>query len=54
MINWLNKMSLVKILDWFNARQENTANTKFGKKRWKTKIIERDKLFLKYFSVTKN
>lgn len=54
LLNWLNKMSLVKILDWFDARQETTVDTKFGKKRWKTEIIERDKLFLKYLGVTQN
>lgn len=54
LLNWLNKMSLVKILDWFDARQETTVDTKFGRKRWKTEIIERDKLFLKYLGVTKD
>lgn len=54
LLNWLNKMSLVKILDWFDARQETTVDTKFGKKRWKTEIIERDKLFLKYLGVSKD
>lgn len=52
LLNWLNKMTLVKILDWFDARQETTVDTKFGRKRWKTEIIERDKLFLKYLGVT--
>ncbi len=52
LLNWLNKMSLVKILDWFDARQETTVDTKFGRKRWKTEIIERDKLFLKYLGIT--
>ncbi len=46
-------MSLVKILDWFDAKQETTVYTKFGRKRWKTEIIERDKLFLKYLGVTR-
>lgn len=54
LINWLNKMSLVKILDWFDARQETTVDTKFGRRRWQTEIIERDKLFLKYLGVTKD
>lgn len=54
LLNWLNKMTLVKILDWFDVRQETTVDTKFGKKRWKTEIIERDKLFLKYLGVTKD
>lgn len=52
LLNWLNKMSLVKILDWFDARQETSVDTKFGRKRWKTEIVERDKLFLKYLGVT--
>lgn len=54
MLNWLNKMILVKIFDWFDARQETTVDTKFGRKRWKTEIIERDKLFLKYLGVTRD
>ncbi len=54
LLNWPNKMSLVKIPDWFDARQETTVDTKFGRKRWKTEIIERDKLFLKYLGVTKD
>ncbi len=54
LLNWLNKMYLVKILDWFDARQETTVNTKFCRKRWKTEIIERNKLFLKYLGVTKD
>lgn len=54
LLNWLNKMTLVKILDWFDARQETTVDTKFGRKRWKTEIIERDKLFLKYLGITRD
>lgn len=26
LLNWLNKMSLAKILDWFDARQETTVD----------------------------
>lgn len=54
LLNWLNKMSLAKILDWFDARQETTVDTKFGRRRWQTEIIERDKLFLKYLGVTRD
>ncbi len=54
LLNWINKMSLIKILDRFDARQETTVDTKFGRKRWKTEIIERDKLFLKYLGVIKD
>ena len=54
LLNWLNQMTLVKILDWFNARQETTADTKFGRKRWKTEIIEYDELFLQYLGVTRD
>lgn len=54
LLNWLNKTSMVKILDWFDARQETSVNTKFGRTRWTTEIIERDKLFLQYLGVIKN
>ncbi len=46
-------MSLVKILDWFDARQETSVNTRMGKQRWKTEIIERDRLFLERLGVIK-
>ena len=49
-----NLLDFVKILDWFDARQETTVDTRFGRKRWKTEIIERDKLFLKYLGVTRD
>ncbi len=53
LLNWLNKMSLVKIMDWFDARQETSVNTRMGKQRWKTEIIERDRLFLERLGVIK-
>ncbi len=53
LLNWLNKMSLVKIMDWFDARQEISVNTRMGKQRWKTEIIERDRLFLERLGVIK-
>ena len=46
LLNWLNKMSIPKLMDWFDAVQETTVNTNFGKARWKSETIERDRLFL--------
>lgn len=53
LLNWLNKMSVAKLFDWFDAVQETTVNTKVGKARWKTEAIERDRLFLQRLG-TKN
>lgn len=53
LLNWLNKMSVAKIFDWFDAVQETTVNTRFGKARWKTEAIERDRLFLQHLGVIK-
>ncbi len=53
LLNWLNKMSVAKIFDWFDAIQETTVNTRPGKARWKTETIERDRLFLQHLGVIK-
>ncbi len=54
MLNWLNKMSIAKLMDWFDAVQETTINTNFGKIRWRTETIDRDRLFLRLLGVLKN
>ena len=46
LLNWLKKMSVAKLFDWFDAIQETTVNTNIGKVRWRTETIERDRLFL--------
>ena len=51
LLNWLNKMSISKILAWFDAVQETTVKTNVGRKRWQTEIIERDRLFLEKLGV---
>ena len=51
LLNWLNKMSIAKLMDWFDAVQETAVNTNFGKARWKTETIERDRLFLRKLGV---
>jgi hypothetical protein len=53
LLNWLNKMSIAKLMDWFDAIQETTVDTCFGKSRWRTETIERDRLFLKRLGVLK-
>lgn len=53
LLNWLNKMSVSKLFDWFDAIQETTINSKIGKSRWKTETIERDRLFLRKLGVIK-
>ena len=51
LLNWLNKMSVPKLFDWFDAVQETTVNTKAGRVRWQTETIERDRLFLQRLGV---
>ena len=51
LLNWLNKMSVAKLFDWFDAVQETTVNTKLAKSRWKTETIERDRLFLRKLGI---
>ena len=51
--NWLNKMSVAKLFDWFDAIQQTTVTTKIAKIRWSTEAIERDRLFLQMLGVTK-
>lgn len=53
LLNWLNKMSLAKLLAWFDAVQETTVKTNIGKKRWQTETLERDRLFLERLGVIK-
>ena len=53
LLNWLNKMSIPKLFDWFDAVQETTVNTKISKIRWQTETIERDRLFLQRLGVIK-
>ncbi len=53
LLNWLNKMSVAKLFDWFDAIQETTVSSKVGKARWKTETIERDRLFLSKLGVIK-
>ena len=53
LLNWLNKMSVSKLFDWFDAIQETTVNSKIGKNRWRTETIERDRLFLRKLGVIK-
>ncbi len=53
LLNWLNKMSVAKLFDWFDAVQETTVNTRVGKARWRTETIERDRLFLQRLGVIK-
>ena len=51
LLNWLNKMSVAKLFDWFDAVQETTVNTRLAKSRWKTETIERDRLFLRKLGI---
>lgn len=51
--NWLNKMSVAKLFDWFDAIQRTTVSSKLAKARWKTESIERDRLFLRKLGVLK-
>ena len=53
LLNWLNKMSVAKLMDWFDAVQETTVNTNIGKMRWRTETTERDRLFLTRLGVLK-
>lgn len=51
LLNWLNKMSIAKLFDWFDAIQETTVTSNIAKSRWKTETIERDRLFLSKLGV---
>ena len=51
LLNWLNKMSIAKLFDWFDAVQETTVTSNIAKSRWKTETIERDRLFLSKLGV---
>lgn len=53
LLNWLNKMSVSKLFDWYDAVQETSVNSKIAKNRWKTETIERDRLFLSKLGVIK-
>ncbi len=53
LLSWLNKMSVAKLFDWFDAIQETTVASNIGKARWKTETIERDRLFLSRLGVIK-
>lgn len=53
LLNWLNKMSVAKLFDWFDAIQETTVSTTIGKKRWRTETVERDRFFLQCLGVIK-
>ena len=53
LLNWLNKMSVAKLFDWFDAIQETAIKTSLAKTRWKTETIERDRLFLRMLGVIK-
>lgn len=53
LLNWLNKMSVAKLFDWFDTLQETRVSSKAGKARWKTETIERDRLFLTKLGVIK-
>ena len=46
LLNGLKGMSVSKLFDWFDAVQETTVDSTMGKARWRTKPIERDRLFL--------
>ena len=51
LLSWLNKMSVAKLFDWFDAIQETTVTSRIGKTRWQTETIERDRMFLSKLGV---
>ena len=53
LLNWLNRMSIAKLFDWFDAVQETTVNSKIGKVRWSTESVKRDRLFLRLLGILK-
>ena len=54
LLSWLNKMSVAKLFDWFDAIQETSVSSKIAKARWRTETIERDRLFLRKLGVLKD
>ncbi len=52
LLTWLNKQSLFTLLSWFDAIEEINVSSQIKAKRWKTEILERDRMFLDLLGVT--
>ena len=46
LLDWLNGISIERLFAWFDCIEETKVNTNMGKRRWRTEIISRDRLFL--------
>jgi phage gp16-like protein len=46
LLDWLNDISIERLFAWFDCIEETKVNTNMGKRRWRTEIISRDRLFL--------
>ena len=53
LLNWLNKMSIAKLFDWFDAIQDTAVKSALAKARWRTETTERDRLFLRKLGMIK-
>ena len=52
LLTWLNKQSLFTLLSWFDAIEEIDVSSQIKAKRWKTEILERDRMFLNMLGIT--
>ena len=54
LLNWLNKMSIKRLFDWFDCIEKVEVDNGFGKKRWTTETTARDRLFLRKMGIIKD
>ena len=49
--NWMDKRSIVRILNWFDVQDRGEISIKLKRKRWSDAALKRDKMFLKMLGV---
>lgn len=51
LLTWLNKQSLFTLLSWFDALEETNVSSQIKERKWKTEVLERDRMFLDMIGV---
>ncbi len=46
LLDWLDKMSIARLFDWFDCIEATAVDTNMGHRRWQTESTSRDQLFL--------
>ncbi len=46
LLDWLDKMSIARLFDWFDCIEATAVDTNMGRRRWQTESTSRDRLFL--------